>query len=67
MTTQVLKEGALNDDTLYTADDNKVFSGGYVGILEYYTFANEWNNHKHIKRFRSVDTMHKFINKNYEV
>jgi hypothetical protein len=60
----IIKEGALNDDTLFIADENKVFKGGYEAILEYYTFANAWGNNKHIKRFRTVKNAYKFINKN---
>jgi len=63
MITTILREGALNDDTLYTADEGKVFSGNYVAIVEYYTFANEWGNNKHVKSFRTLETMNKFIKK----
>lgn len=55
----------LNDDTLYLADEGKVFPGNYVAILEYYTFANEWSDKKHTKAFLSHETMQKFINKRY--
>lgn len=65
MQTFILKELPLNDDTLYIADDGKVFSGNYVAILEYFTFANEWNDRKHVKRFRSTKAMQKYIDKNY--
>lgn len=65
MNTFILRERALNDDTLYIADDGKVFSGGYVAILEYYTFLNAWNDRKHVKQFRKLDTMHKYLDKHY--
>jgi hypothetical protein len=65
MVTTILKEGVLNDDTLYIADSGKVFGGGYIAILEYYTFANSWGNHKHVKRFKKQTTLDKFINANY--
>ena len=55
----------MNDDVLHIADDGKVFSGGYVAIVEYYTFANEWSDRKHIKRFKNFETLDKFIKKNY--
>ena len=66
MITTILKTSVLNDDTLYQAEDNKVFSGNYVAILEYYTYASHWHNRKHVKRFRTLETMQKFINKNYK-
>ena len=60
-----IKELPLNTDTLYVSDKGKVFSGGYVAVLEYFTYANEWSDRKHIKRFRKLDTMHKYLDKHY--
>lgn len=65
MITLTLKENALTEDILYLADDGKVFSGNYVAILEYYTFANEWSDKKHVKRFRTLEATRKFIDKKY--
>ncbi len=66
MTTQVIKENALTEDVLYTADNGKVFSGGYEAILEYYTFANEWSDNKHVRRFKTLDNANKYIEKHYK-
>jgi len=63
MNIEIIKEGTLNDDTLYIADENKVFKGGYEAILEYYTFANTQSNNKHIKRFRTVRNAYRFIDR----
>lgn len=65
MTTIILKEGVLNDDTLHIASEGKVFKGGYIAIIEYYTFQNAWCNKKHIKRFMSQDALNKYIENNY--
>lgn len=65
MTIATLQEGVLNDDTLYIADDGKVFSGGYVAIVKYYTYANEWSNREHVKRFKTLKTMQAYLDKNY--
>jgi len=65
MNTFIVNERPLNDDVVYVADENKVFKGGYVAILEYYTFANEWSDHDHRKSFRSMESMQKFIAKRY--
>lgn len=46
----VLNEGVLNDDTLQIADEGMVFVNGHVRgkfLVTYWTFANEWCNHKH--------------------
>ena len=65
MTTVILRELPLNDDTLYIADDGKVFSGGYVAILEYFKYANEWSDSRHFRRFRTLEAMHKYLDKHY--
>jgi hypothetical protein len=65
MTIKVIKENALTEDTLYIADNGKVFGGGFVAIIEYFTYANEWGDHKHYKRFRTLKTMQAYLNKNY--
>jgi hypothetical protein len=65
MTTQVVKENALTEDLLHVADTGKVFSGNYEAILEYYTYANEWGDKKHIRRFRTLENARKYILKNY--
>lgn len=61
----VLKESVLNDDTVYIANEGKIFKNGYVAVLEFYTYANEWSNHKHVKSFRKMSSLYKYIDKNY--
>lgn len=61
----VIRECPLNDDTLYLADTDKVFSGNYVAILEQFSFANSWSDKKQIKRFRKMDTLYKYLEKSY--
>lgn len=51
METYLLKENVLTDDVLHLATENKVFKGGYIAIVEFFTFANAWCDKKHIKRF----------------
>jgi hypothetical protein len=63
--TLTIREGVLNDDILYIANTNKVFKGGYIAILEYYTYLNEWNDKKQFKRFKSIDSAKKYISKKY--
>jgi hypothetical protein len=62
----IIKEGVLNDDTLYVADENKVFKGGYVAILEYYIFQNSWSNRKITKGFKTLENANKFIDKTFK-
>jgi hypothetical protein len=65
MQTLVIKEGVLNDDKLHIADTNKVFGGGFVAILEQFTYANEWSNKHSVRSFRKMDTLYKYLDKNY--
>ena len=62
----ILKEGVLNDDILMLADDGKIFKGGFIAIIEYFTFANEWNNDKRFKKFRTQKSLDNFLKKNYK-
>lgn len=66
MTIEIIKEGVLNNNTLYIADENKIFKGGYQAILEYYTFLNSWSNKKNIRNFRKLENAYKFIDKNFK-
>ena len=65
MNTFILRERPLNDDTLYIADAGKVFPGQLEAILEYYTFANEWSDHKHRRGFKTLEAMYTYIDKHY--
>lgn len=65
MTSYVVNERVVSDDIVYIADEGKAFKGGYVAILEYNTYANEWSDRKHVRRFRTLEAMDKFLNKRY--
>lgn len=65
MILKTLREGVLNDDELFLADEGKIFSGGYIAIVEYYTFLNEWGDSKHRKYFRKMETLNKYLRANY--
>jgi hypothetical protein len=65
METFILKESTLNDDTLYLANKNKEFSGGYVAIIEEYSFRTHWSNNKTIKRFKKLERLYKYLAKKY--
>ena len=64
MRTEIIKEGVLNDDTIYIAEENKFFKGKYKAIIEYYTFLNSWSNRRNIRRFKTLENAYKFIEKN---
>lgn len=60
---EVLSERALTENTLYIAPENYMFIGGYKARIEYYTYANEWGDKKHVKHFRTLENAEKFIDK----
>lgn len=66
MESTIINEGVLNDDILHVADENKVFKGDYVAILEYYIFQNSWSNRKVIKGFKTLENANKFISKTFK-
>ena len=61
----VLKENVLTDDILHIANSGYKFKGGYIACIEYYTFLNEWNDKKHIKYFKSLSSLEKYVSKHY--
>ena len=65
MQTFILKEGVFNDDELYLADENKVFSGNYIAIITQYIFETHWTNKRIIKRFRKEEQLKKYIGTKY--
>lgn len=65
MQTYILRERPLSDNTLFIAEEKKVFKGGYKAVLKEYNFQNAWSDKVSIKNFRTFKTMQKYINKNY--
>jgi hypothetical protein len=59
----VLKENVLTDDILYLPSIGKVFKGGYIAVVKYYTFQNPWSDREHVKKFRSRASLTNFLKK----
>ena len=66
MQTFILQENVLTDNLLLLADEGKIFKGGYIAIIKEYKFQNEWSDREKIKKFRSVNSLTKYIQKNYK-
>ena len=66
MQTFILQENVLTDNILLLADEGKIFKGGYVAIVQEFEFKNEWSDKEKIKKFRSVNSLIKYIQKNYK-
>jgi len=61
----ILRENVLTDDVLTLADKGKVFKGGYIAIVKGNTFLNAWQDRESIVRFRSVNSLNKYLDKHY--
>ena len=67
MQTLILQENTLTDNLLLLADEGKIFKGGYIAIIKEYEFSNSWSDReKPNKKFRSVNSLKKYIQKNYK-
>ena len=66
MQTLILCENVLTDNILLLADEGKIFKGGYIAIIKEYEFSNEWSDREKNKKFRSVNSLKKYIQKNYK-
>ena len=67
MQTIILCENVLTDNTLFLADEGKIFKGGYIAIIKEYEFSNSWSDReKPNKKFRSVNSLRKYIKKHYK-
>ena len=60
-----LREGCLNDDTLHIAPNGYHYRGGYIAVIQYYTFQTHWSDNKHVVRFKSVNSLSKYLVKHY--
>ena len=65
METYILQENVLTDNLLHLAIEGKVFKGGFIAIIEEFFFKNAWSDRKEIKRFRSENSLQKYLLKNY--
>ena len=66
MQTFILQENVLTDNLLLLADKGKIFKGGYIAIIKEYKFQNHWSDKEIYKKFRSVNSLTKYIQKNYK-
>lgn len=64
--TLTLFEGVLNNDELIALTGNYYYKGHNKAKvkIEYYTYANEWGNHKHEKYFKTLENACKWYKQN---
>lgn len=61
----ILSERVLTDNTLSVPEKGEIFKGGYVAIIQEYTFQNPWSDKETIKRFRKREALIKYLEKHY--
>jgi hypothetical protein len=61
----ILRENVLTDNVLAIPDKGKIFKGRYIAIIKEYEFLNSWQDKEIIKKFRSVDRLNSYLNKQY--
>ena len=61
----ILRENVLTDNVLLLAEEGKVFKGGYIAIIEEYTYQNSWSDKLGVKRFRNEERLNNYLKKNY--
>jgi hypothetical protein len=61
----ILRENVLTDNIVLLSDKNKVFSGGYIAILKEYVYETSWSDKLNVKRFRSKESLCKYLDKKY--
>ena len=66
MKTYILNERVLTDDELLIPNKGKIFKGGYIAIIQEYTYENEWSD-KPLKplKFRSKERLLKHLDIHY--
>jgi hypothetical protein len=60
-----LSENVLTDNILVIPNKGKIFKGGYIAIIKEYHFKNAWADEESIKRFRSINKLNAYLDKQY--
>ncbi len=61
----LLRENVLTDNILIVPNKGKIFKGGYIAIIKENRFKNAWADEESIKRFRNINTLNTYLNKQY--
>lgn len=61
----ILQENVLTDNILTIPSKGKIFKGGYIAIIKEYEFLNSWQDKEIVKRFRSKESLNKYLTKHY--
>lgn len=66
MYSYLLRENVLTDNVLLVPSKGKIFKGGYIATIKENTFQNAWQDKETVKRFRSVNSLNKYLDKHYK-
>ena len=61
----ILRENVLTNNILLIANKGKIFKGGFIAIIREFEFLNSWQDKEIITRFKSIDSLNKYLNKHY--
>ena len=61
----ILRVNVVSDNILKVAPKGKIFKGGYVAIVKENIFLNAWQDKETVKRFRSGNSLNKYLVKHY--
>ena len=61
----LLKENVLTDNILLIPNKGKIFKGGYIAIIKENQYQNSWSDKEILKRFRSIDKLNTYLDKQY--
>ena len=65
MYSYLLRENVLTDNVLLVASEGKIFKGGFIATIKENVFLNAWQDKETVKKFRSVNSLNKYLDKNY--
>ena len=60
-----LRENVLTDNVLLIADKGYLFTNGIKAIIKEYYYQSPWNDKEEIKKFKSLNSLNKYLNKFY--
>jgi len=61
----ILRENVLTNNILILPNKGKIFKGNYVALIKENRFKNAWADEESIKRFRSEQSLQKYLGKYY--
>ncbi len=61
----ILRENVLSNNILIVPNKDLIFKGGYIAVIKEYVYQSEWSDREIIKRFRNIDRLNNYLDKQY--